>query len=79
MSTLTATACMFKRSEKSAWEAGVAVTDKGSGIGDIDVIVDKKGKAVPAPIWNYKLLPDSGDFTFDVDLIEGSTKKGKVA
>ncbi len=69
-SNLTATACMFKRSEKSGWEAGIAITDKGPGICDIDVIVDKKGKVVKSPIWNYCLLRDFGIFTFDVDIIE---------
>lgn len=65
--TLTATACMFMRKENSDWEVGIAITDKGPGICDIDVIVDKKGKAVKAPIWSYNLLEEMGTFTFNSD------------
>lgn len=65
--TLTATACMFKRSEKSDWEGGIAITTTGP-VSDIDVIVDKEGKAVKSPIWTYNLLEEKGTFTFNPDI-----------
>ncbi|MCH6585151.1 MAG: hypothetical protein IH810_04875 [Proteobacteria bacterium] len=67
--TLTATACMFMRKKNSDWEVGIAISDKGPGIYDIDVIVDNKGKAVKAPIWSYNLLEEKGTFTFNSDEI----------
>lgn len=43
--------CIFRRTEGSDWEKGIAI---GKDIGDVESIIDKKGKYVGEEIWDYK-------------------------
>lgn len=61
MISLYATVASFKRTQRAETEIGVMVT----GENGVNVIVDREGRAVAAPIWTYTELPRYGCFTVD--------------
>lgn len=57
---MQAVAVTFKRTDnKSPLEVGIMVTGKKG----MNLIVDREGLVVPAPIWNYHEEPQYGCFS----------------
>lgn len=53
----------FKRYEGSTWEEGIGI---GNDTGDLDTIIDRFGKPVPGPIWEFKDLMHEGLIRFNI-------------
>lgn len=64
--TIGAQVCVFRRTEDTAFEQGIAINAL-PGNYDVSVIVDLDGKVVEAPIWDYSLLTHEGCFLIKED------------
>lgn len=56
---MQATACRFKRAEKDNWEMGIAILINGEN----EAMIDKQGKLVDFPVWDFNLIWEEGTFS----------------
>lgn len=59
---MKAQATRFKRAEDSKWEDGIMI---GTDADESMLIVDTNGKAVPVPLYDFRLTPEEGCFTLE--------------
>lgn len=53
---------IFRRFEDAVVERGIGLSIRNNAAGDLDMIVDSKGREVPAPIWSFTALPFTEDY-----------------